>query len=134
MINNMTFNKLFVIFYALATFLSRGKRNIINRGTTYFIGSFLFFNTVSLMLFLLPKFSFRVGKIGLVSFLIVVGYITQVGIEKWIYKKLKSEKILDQYKSLKYKKLNALIGLFMLVVSLYGIFLVGIFNFVGYIK
>jgi hypothetical protein len=129
----MIFDKLLLIFYALAVFLSRGKKDVVNRATSFFLGSFLFFNTISLLLFLLPKFNFRINKIGLAIILIVVGYFTQVGTEKWIYKKLRSEKTYNQYESLKYKKLCVLLGFLLLIVSLYGILLVGIFNFVGYI-
>jgi hypothetical protein len=127
-------NRILLIFYTLAAFLSREKKDLILNGTWFIFGTTLFFNTVSFMFYIVPRLPFKLNNIVLLVILISVGYVTQYGIKKWTYKKIKELEIHKQYNLISQKYRYIISGFIILIISFFLMFIVGVVNFSGYLS
>ena len=127
-------NKIVLLNYSLSAFLSRGKKDLIKNGTWFLFANELFFIAMSLVIFIITRFDYRLSKGLLLFLLIAIWGISFYGTKDWLISQIEKRKIDSKYKTLQTKAVSfTLIGS-IIFVSSFLIFLFTIFKtFEGYL-
>lgn len=127
-------NKIVLLNYCLSVFLSRGKRDLIKKGTWFLFANELFFIIISLIVLVITRFNFRISKGILFLLLIIIWSISFYGTKKWLISQIEKGKINNKYKALQPKTATStLIGSLIFVGSFSLFLLVIIKTFEGYL-
>lgn len=127
-------NKIVLFNYCLSVLLSRGQKNVIKNGTWYLLASELFNIVISLVVFVITRFDYRLSEWILLFLLITIWAISFYGTRNWLLSQIEKRKIEKKYKTLQPKTaLNTLMGSIMFLGS-FLLFLFTIFKtFEGYL-
>lgn len=93
-------NKIIFLNYCLSVYLSRGRKDLIKKGTWFLFSNELFFIFVSLVVLILTRFEFRLSGGILLILLIMIWGISFYGTNSWIIGQIERSEIDRKYKIL----------------------------------
>ena len=117
--------KILLIFYSLSSLFARGKKDLILNGAWVLIFNVLIFNSVTLLLFLIWLTDIRLNKLSAICVTLGIGVIIQIGLKNLVLKKIQTLKISEQFNKSNKKGSYSLLGLLLLIISFFMIFIVG---------
>ncbi|MCG9881228.1 MAG: hypothetical protein MH472_11580 [Bacteroidia bacterium] len=127
-------NKILLYNYSLSVYFSRGKKELVKKGTWFLFANELFFVSVSFAMFLITRFDIKIpGAIILISYLLI-WYGAFYGIRNWVQTQLETKKIEGQYKALERKTSKIFLGFLFFIGSFLLFLIVAISTFQGYLK
>jgi len=127
-------NKIVLLNYCLSAFLSRGKKDLIKKGTWFLFANELFFTVISLVVLVITRFDFRISNGILLFLLIAIWGISFYGTKDWLISQIEKRKIDTKYKTLQFKTAsNTLMGSIIFVGSFLLFLFVIIKAFEGYL-
>jgi uncharacterized membrane protein len=127
-------NKILLYNYSLSVYFSRGKKNLIKRGTWFLLANELFFLSVSFVFFLITQFNIKMSREIIFIFYLLIWYFTFYGIKNWVYSQLETKKIDVEYKAIKQKALETFFGLLFFIGSFLTYLIIVILFFQGYLN
>lgn len=127
-------NKIVLFNYCLSVFLSRGKKDVIKNGTWYLFASEIFNIVISLVVFVITRFDYRLSKGVLLLLLITIWAFSFYGTKNWLISQIEKRKIESKYKTLQLKtSINTLIGSILFLGSFLLFLFTIIKTFEGYL-
>jgi hypothetical protein len=127
-------NKILLYNYSLSVYFSRGKNELVKKGTWFLFANELFFVSVSFAMFLITRFEIKIpGAIIFISYLLI-WYGAFYGIRNWVQTQLETKKIEIQYKVLERKTSKTFLGFLFFLGSFLLFLIVAISTFQGYLN
>ena len=127
-------NKILLYNYSLSVYFSRGKKELVKKGTWFLFANELFFVSVSFAMFLITRFDIKIpGTIILIAYLLI-WYGAFYGIRNWVQSQLETKKIEIKYKGLEQKASKTLLGFLFFIGSFLLFLIVAISTFQGYLN
>ncbi len=125
--------KILLYNYCLSIYFSRGKKDLLKKGTWFLFSSELFCFSISIVIFLLSLISFKLSGWLILILLVVIWVITFYGSQNWLLSQLEKRKIEQAYTTIENVMLYRLIGLLLYFGSFFFFLIIGILTFQGYL-
>lgn len=127
-------NKILLYNYSLSVCFSRGKKELVQKGTWFLFANELFFVAVSFAMFLITRFDIKIPGAIILIFYLLIWYGAFYGIRNWVQTQLETKEIEVQYKALERKTSKIVLGFLFFIGSFFIFLIVAIFTFQGYLN